>query len=276
MKIKLSIIILFSFVFFKSQIISGKILNKQGESISNARIGIENTNIGDISDKNGNYEINLENINQDEYLKVIVNEYLPFKTKVKDWINSNHNILLTEKIINIEPVVINPKKYKFKNLGTTKLKGAYCGYNSENKNRLFQEYAIKIKNNKNLKIKKINVNISTFDVEGRATLFFDVQNSTNGFPDDSKTLSNETLSLTISKDDIKDNKISLDVSDKNIWTNEDFFITVRVNEDLKGKLYFAGNIFAFSKETYYRNYFDKWQKFSSGEPSINVDVQIEK
>ena len=51
---------------------------------------------------------------------------------------------------------------------------------------------------------------------------------------------------------------------------------MRVDESLNGKLYFGGNIFAFSKDTYYRTYFGEWKKFSTGEPSINVDVQIEK
>jgi len=206
-----------------------------------------------------------------------VSEFLPYTGKISDFINSNHEIVLSEKVINIEPVVINPKKYKFKNFGTTtKSKGSYCGYNSEYKNRLYQEYAIKIQNKKQLKIKKINVNISLFEVYGSATLIFDIQNSKNGFPDDLKSLTNETLKLTITKNDILNNTVSLDVSDMNIWTNEDFFVLVRVDENLKGKLYFSGNIFAFSKETYFRNYYGEWKKYSTGEPSINVDVQIEK
>ena len=144
------------------------------------------------------------------------------------------------------------------------------------KDRLFNEYAIKVENKKHLKVKTINVNIVTFEVKGSATLIFDIQNASNGFPDDKKSLTNETLKLTINKNDIKNNKVSLDISDKNIWTNEDFFVLVRVEESLNGKLYFGGNIFAFSKNTYYRNYFGEWKKYSTGEPSINVDVQIEK
>ena len=84
------------------------------------------------------------------------------------------------------------------------------------------------------------------------------------------------MALTFTEKDIVNNKLTLDVSDKNIWTNQDFFVTVRVNEDFKGKLYFGGNIFAFSKNTYYRNYFGVWNKYSVGEPSINTDVLIEK
>ena len=274
------IIILLTFLIFTinySQIVSGKIIDNNGNAISNARIGIENTELGDISDEEGNFKIDFTNVDKDKDLKVFVSEFLPFTSKISDFVNSNHKIVLTEKVINIEPIVINPKKYKLKNFGTaTKSKVAYCGYNSENKNRLYQEYAIKIPNKKHLKIKKINVNISLFEVDDSATLIFDIQNSKNGFPDDLKSLTNETLKLKITKNDILNNTVSLDVNEMNIWTNEDFFVLVRVEENLKGKLYFSGNIFAFSKDTYFRNYYGEWKKFSTGEPSINVDVQIEK
>lgn len=274
------IIIFLTFLIFSinySQIISGKITDHNGNAISNARIGIENTELGDISDEEGNFKIDFTNVDKNKKLKIFVNEFLPFTSKISDFISSNHKIILTEKVIDIAPIVINPKKYKFKNLGTTtKSKVAYCDYNSENKNRLYQEYAVKIPNKKHLKIKKINVNISLFEVDDSATLIFDIQNSKNGFPDDLKSLTNETLKLKITKNDILMNTVSLDVNEMNIWTNEDFFVLVRVEENLKGKLYFSGNIFAFSKDTYYRNYYGEWKKFSTGEPSINVDVQIEK
>lgn len=259
-----------------SQLISGKIINEAEKPIQSARVGIENTEIGDLTDENGNFQIDFSNIDKNANLKVYVSEFIPYEIKVNDFIKSNREIILRERAINIKPVSINPKKYKYKNFGTSNAKTNYCGYDSEKKDRLFNEYAIKVENKKHLKVKTINVNIVTFEVKGSATLIFDIQNASNGFPDDKKSLTNETLKLTINKNDIKNNKVSLDISDKNIWTNEDFFVLVRVEESLNGKLYFGGNIFAFSKNTYYRNYYGEWKKYSTGEPSINVDVQIEK
>ncbi|MCQ4035117.1 carboxypeptidase-like regulatory domain-containing protein [Kaistella montana] len=259
-----------------SQLIVGKIINKAENPIQSARVGIENTEIGDLTDENGNFQIDFSNIDKNANLKVYVSEFILYEIKVNDFIKSNREIILRERAINIEPVSINPKKYKYKNFGTSNAKTNYCGYDSEKKDRLFNEYAIKVENKKHLKVKTINVNIVNFEVNGSATLIFDIQNASNGFPDDKKSLTNETLKLTINKNDIKNNKVSLDISDKNIWTNEDFFVLVRVEESLNGKLYFGGNIFAFSKNTYYRNYFGEWKKYSTGEPSINVDVQIEK
>ena len=259
-----------------SQIISGKITDIDNKPISGARIGIENTDFGDQSDENGNFEIDFTNFDKNSNIKVLISEFQPYKIKILDFINSDKKIVLTEKIVNIEPVNINPKKYKFKNFGTSNAKTIYCGYDSEKKDKLFREYAIKVENRKHLTVKKINVNIVNDSFIDSATLIFDVQGSKNDFPDDTKSLTSETLKFTFTKNDIVNKKISLDVSDQNIWTNEDFFVLVRVEDNLKGKLYFGGNIFAFSKNTYYRNYYGEWKKYSAGEPSINVDVQIEK
>lgn len=265
------------FITLKAQIISGKIINEKGDIVQNARVGIEGTDIGDISDKNGSFKLKIDETDNKKLIKVIVNEYQPFQIKISDFINSNQEIQLFENSVELKTVVINPKKYKFKNLGTKNNSWAYCGYNTEKfAEKKFQEYAIKIKNEKKLKINKINLHISSIEVQDSVTIYFDIQNSTNGLPDDLKSLSNKTLELKFTKNDIIDNKVSLDISEQNIWTNEDFFVLFRIKEDFEGKIYFGGNVFAFSKETFYRNYFGNWKSFSVGEPSINVDVKIEK
>lgn len=276
MKKNIFLVIILFFFQSQAQKISGKIVDKENEPIKNARVGIESEEIGDISDENGNFQIDFSNIEKNKNLKVVVSEFQPFEIKISDFINSAHQIILKEKVINIEPVIINPKKYILRNFGTSNSKTNYCGYDSEKKDKIFNEYAIKISNKRHLKIKNINVNIVNFKLNKPAVLIFDIQNAKNGFPDDSQSLANETLKLELTEDDIRNNKVSLNVEDKNIWTNQDFFVLVRVDENLDGRLYFGGNIFAFSKNTYYRNYFGDWKKFSVGEPSVNVDVLIQK
>lgn len=276
-KIEFTLLFLLLTVTFHAQRISGKILDENSNPISEARIGIENKEIGDITDSSGNYTIDLTNIGKTETFKVIVNEYEPFKVTIADFIKSeNYTIKLKKKIINLEPVVINPKKYILKNFGTSNSKKSYGGFDSNEPNDIFKEYAIKIKNKKKLKIKNININIVDFKFEKNVVFIFDVQNARNGFPDDTQSLVNDPLRLTVTENDIKDKKVSLDISDKEIWTDKDFFVLVRIAEDFKGRFSFGGNIFAFSKDTYYRNYLGEWKKYSGGEPSINVDVMIEK
>lgn len=276
-KIKFTLLFILITISFHAQKISGKILDENSNPISEVRIGIENENIGDETDSNGNYTIDLNNIDETKNIKVVGAEYEQFKVTISDFVKSqNFTIKLKKKIINLEPVVINPKRYVLKNFGTSNSKKSYSGFDSNDPDDIFIEHAIKIKNKKKLRIKNININIVDYKFEKNATFIFDIQGEKNGFPDDAQSLVNETLKLTVSENDIKDNKVSLDVYDKNIWTDKDFFVLVRIAEDFKGKLSLGGNIFAFSKDTYYRNYLGEWKKYSGGEPSINVDVLIEK
>jgi hypothetical protein len=276
-KIEFTLLFLLLTVTFHAQKISGVILDENSNPIAEARIGVENEEIGDITDSAGNYTIDLTNIDKNKSLKVIDYEHEPFNVSIASFIKSqNYTIKLKKKIINLEPVVINSKKYVRKNFGTSNSKTSYSTIDSIDSIDRFSEHAIKIKNKRKLKIKNININIADFKFEKTATFIFDIQNGKDGFPDDTQSLVTETLKLTITENDIKNNKISLDLSDKNIWTENDFFVTVRIAEDFKGRLSFGGNIFAFSKDTYYRNFFGEWKKYSGGEPSINVDVMIEK
>ncbi|MFH7001398.1 carboxypeptidase-like regulatory domain-containing protein [Flavobacterium bizetiae] len=276
-KIEFTLLLLLVTVTFHAQKIAGKILDENDNPIPEARIGIENLEIGDITDSSGNYTIDLTNVDKTKIVKVIVNEYELFKATIADFIKlQNHTIILKKRIINLETVVINPKKYVLKNFGTSNSKKTYGGFDSSEPDDIFKEYAIKIKNKKNLKVNKININIVDQKFEKNVTFIFDIQNEKDGFPDDAQSLVNDPLRLTVTENDIKNKKISLDISDKNIWTDKDFFVLVRIADDFKGQFSFGGNIFAFSKDTYYRNYFGKWKKYSGGEPSINVDVMIEK
>jgi hypothetical protein len=87
-------------------------------------------------------------------------------------------------------------------------------------NDIFIEHAIKIKNKKKLKIKNIN-NIVDSKFEKPQYLFLTYKKK-NGFQM-IHNLVNETLKLTVTENDIKKQEIVLDISDKNIWTDKDFF-----------------------------------------------------
>jgi hypothetical protein len=276
-KIKLTLLFILITISFQAQKISGKILDENNNPISEVRIGIENEEIGDVTNSDGIYTINLTNIDENKNIKVLGSEYNLFLIKISDFIKSqNYNIKLKKKIIQLETVVINSKKYVNKNFGTSNSTKAYGTFDSNDPYDSNKEIAIKIKNKKKLKIKAININIVEYKIEKTATFVFDIQGDKNGFPDDKLSLINEPLQLTVTENDIKNKKVSLNITDKNIWTDKDFYVTVRIAEDFKGKLTYAGNIFAFSKDTYYRNYFGEWKKYSGSEPSINVDVMIEK
>lgn len=269
------ILSLLTVVNLSAQKISGTVLTESSQPIMDARIGIENDDTGSRTDSKGKYIIDISGLDKNKIVKVNVNGYEPFQMKISDFeALSTYDILLKEKTLTIESVNIVPKKYVQKNFGTDNSKRSYCGYNSEDQVKILREYAIKIKNKRRLKVRKINLDLAYFAIEQPVSLIFDIQNSAGDFPGES--IVNETLKLVITKEDIQNNRISFDLNDKNIWLNEDFFVSVRTSEDFKGKLFLGGNIFAFSKNTYYRNYYGEWNKYSVGEPSINVDVLVEK
>lgn len=259
-----------------SQIVKGKVLNEDGNNLVGVVIGVEGGNIGDITDEKGSFSIDFTNFDKSKNLIAYLGGFEPFKMKISDYLNKSiQNIILTEKVINIQEVELTPQKTYEKNLGIDKKsKILYCGYNSKENKDLFKEFAVKIKNKKRIKIKNINIIVSDYNIETPILLMFDIYSNKNNLPNQS--LISETLSKEITNMDVKNNVISLDVSDKNIWVEDDFFVSVRTANDFKGYLYLSGNIFAFSQDTYYRLYFDKWKKFSSGGPSINIDALIAK
>jgi len=276
-KFKLTLLFIIITVALHAQTLSGRILDDNGNPIADARMSIETEAIGDSTASDGHYNIDVTGIDKSKTLKVTAEEYEVFKVNIADFLQSqDRTIILKKSAIHLEPVIVNPKKYTLKNYGTSNSKKRYCEYNSNEPNESFREYAIRIENKKKLKIKNININIVDFEFDTTATFIFDIQNAKNGFPDDAQSLVTEPLQLTITENDIKDKKISLNVADKNIWTDKEFFVLVRIAEDFKGRLNIGGNIYAFSKDTYYRNYYGQWKKYAAGEPSINVDVWVEK
>jgi len=269
-------VLLLFFNNYFSQTINGIVYDGDKKSVSGVVIGVEGKETGDITDEKGSFSIDLTNVDKNKDLIAYLGGFEPYRIKVSDYLNKNdHDIILTEKVVNIQQVIIASQKMYEKNLGENKKsKTRYCGYDSRKDKALFNEYAIKIKNKKKIKIKNININVSDYKIETPIKLVFDIYKSKDDLPDES--LINETLSKEITNADIKNNIISLDVSDKNIWADEDFFVSVRTANDFNGYIYFSGNIFTFSQSTYYRVYYGDWKKFSSGVPSINLDVLIKK
>lgn len=258
-----------------SQTINGIVKNGDKNNLVGVVIGIEGESIGDVTDENGSFKINLTEVDKTKNLIAYLGGYESYKIKISDFINQNKpTIILKGKIIDLQEVVLTPQKTIEKNLGISKKsKIKYCGYDSKEDNSLFKEYAIKIKNKKKIKIKNINIMLTDYNIETSMLLMFDIYSNKDNLPNES--LIGETLSKKITNTDIKNNVISLDVSDKNIWIEEDFFVSVRVANDFKGYLFLSGNILAMSQNTYNRLYNGSWSKYS-GAPSINLDVLIKK
>ncbi|WP_333852397.1 carboxypeptidase-like regulatory domain-containing protein [Epilithonimonas sp.] len=277
MKIKFTLLFLSFFGIVNSQIISGRIISSENNnSIPYVRIGVDGQNIGTITDENGNYKIDLTNVDKSKKVTVQLGGYNPFEQDIQNFINSNnHTIVLKEKVNEIAEVKLSPKTYENKNWGiNTKAKKVGFWYNSndDSKGNWREEIAISFSNKKKVKIEKINLNVNQFDTNKPVLLNFNIYSEDKNRP--GKSILDKVLTVELSKDKIKDGTFTYDISDESIWVdNENFFVSVQIVSGYKGKISFSA---ALLSTVYIRSYYDKWQKIPAGAPAINIDVKIAK
>lgn len=276
MKAKLIYISFFIFGLLNSQIINGKIISKENnQPIPFAKIGVENENIGATANDNGNYTIDLTNVNRGKSIIVEINGYKKYAEIIDKFINSNNfNIILEDKYFEIPEVIISHKKFINKNWGiNSKAKNINFGFNpAKSKNDFSLEFGTLFKNDKKVKIKKINLNLNEYKLEKPLVLKFNIYSSENGLPKNS--LTNEDLIVSVQKDMIVDRTFTFDVSKKNLnIANQDFFVTIQILDGEDNWVYISGALF---KNIYYRKYYGEWTKSSNAGPAINIDVKVEK
>lgn len=275
MKETFRVLILFFCGILSAQTINGRIISKENnQPIAFARIGIENENFGVIADENGIYSIDLTNIDRNKKIIVQIGGFVDYSQSVNNFLNGNHTISLSEKVVEIQEVVLNPKKYTEKNWGTNaKSKKVQFGFNpARSKEDKSKEFGVDFKNNKKLKIQKININVVDFKSDKPLLLSFNIYSKKDGLPD--KSLLTDNLTVELTKDKIKSETFTFDISDKNVWINkQDFFVTMQVLNGFDGWIYLSGAMF---KTVYYRNFYGSWLKKTIAQPALNIDVKIEK
>lgn len=276
MKIKFTFFSLLLFSFVNSQVISGKITSSENSQvIPYARIGVENENIGALTDENGNYTIDLSNTDQSKKIIVQLGGYNSFEQNIKDFISSNnHNIILKEKINEIAELKIVPKTFESKNIGVkSKAKNMLYGFSSNGSSQTaYREFAIPFSNKKRLKIEKIHLNIAKFKTDKPIVLNFNIYSKKNKQPGESILL--ENLSTEITADKIIDGTFTFDLNDHYVWIDkEDFYVSVQVMSGFKGDFGFSA---ALLRTVFERTFYSNWEKITAGSPAINIDVKIEK
>lgn len=274
---KIYFFFIFLGVFLNAQTITGKVLSQYDNSpIPYAKIGIGNEENGTVADENGNYILDLSNVNKDLELNVDLGGFEKFAISINSFLQkSNHNILLKEKVRDIEEVVIKPKHFKDKHWGVdSKSKRVvfdiYPDHKKE-KEEQSRELAIKISNNKKVKIQKVNLNIADFQAKIPAKIRINIYTEKEGKPYQSVLY--EDITGVISKDSIENNTFSIDVSNENIYVNSNFFVSVQFVNYFKGYIYISGELFGKGFE---RKYYGNWEKVSLASPAINVDVKVER
>lgn len=261
--------------FYYSQTISGIILSKdENQPVAYAKIGVDKENIGVITDENGKFSIDLSKATASGKIKVEVAGYEPFTENISDFIKqSSQKIYLKEKIKNIQEVKLKPKKLVDKNWGVnTKTKSVMYSVNPAFKKEDFLgETALAFKASKKSKIKAINLNIASITADRPVVMRYTIYNEKNGFPNES--ILDEEITIELTKDKIIDQTFSLDVNDKNIWVQGNFFVGIQFLKEFEGRLNISAALF---RTGYLRKFYGDWQKMKIAAPAINIDVKVDK
>ncbi len=268
------ILALFAILSFHAQTICGTVISKDdNHPIPYAKIGIVNSNYGIQADENGKFQIKLDDISKDKELIVAVAGYKQFRSSVEDFVKTNpHNIYLYEKVTNIQEVVMAPKNYNDKNLGVnSNSKSIMFTPNMEKGNSVVEETAVEFSSNKKLKITKINMNFSRFELTTPIKVRYTIYDEKDGKPNN--LILSKDIIATINKDDLDDFTYSLDVTNEKIWLEGKFFVGIQFIGQSNGKVALSGALF---RSGYYRSFYGNWEKIGMAAPAINIDVKVQK
>lgn len=275
MKIKYGIFFALINIFLNAQIISGIIQSKiDKEPIPFARIGILDENYGVISNENGEFSIDLTNVDKNKNLVVQVGGYENYSIKIQNINSKNFEISLNEKVQNIQAVILKKQKFTETNWGSNShsQKILFAYYPERTNEDKSKEIAVYFGNSKKVKINKINVNVAELKADQPLQISFNIYSIKDKLPFES--IVSENLTTILTNDKIKDGVFTFDISDRDIWVEkEDFFVSMQVLNSFGGYLFLSGSLF----HTFYkRDFYSKWDKMSIAEPSINIDVKILK
>ncbi|MCJ8152171.1 alpha/beta fold hydrolase [Chryseobacterium sp. SSA4.19] len=272
------IIVLFTVyaaVCFNAQVISGTVISKEeNRPVPYAKIGVEKTTAGTISDDKGNFTIDLSKTDVSQTIKIEVAGYNSFTQNVNDFIKQNpKTIFLTEKVKNIQEVKISPKKLVDKNWGVnTKTKHVMYSVNPDLENSNFLgETALGFNTNKRAKIKNIHLNIASYNSGQPVMMRYSIYSEKNGLPD--KNIADDEITVALTKDMIKDGTFTLDVNDRNIWVQGKFFVGIQFLKRFEGRITISAALF---RTGYIREFYGDWKKMTIAAPAINIDVKVDK
>ncbi|WP_194766171.1 carboxypeptidase-like regulatory domain-containing protein [Tamlana sp. I1] len=260
-------------VYSQEKILSGRILNFENKApLAYVNIGIKNKTVGTVSNKNGLFNLALNNKVTPK--DTVVFSHVGFKTEkyiVSDLDKMSTSILLQSKNIELAEIIVNSNKVKLKakKIGRSS-KGLgllhsnfYSYYEKDVDDRLSKERGMKFKIRRNCNIKDLNFNISSNDFK---SLKFRVNfyNIKDGVPSDLIVQENIVF-------EIKDNFLgwfTVDLEPYEIYLNEeteDVAVTIQWIESVKdtenSKFFSISTASSPTHTAYYREKaMDNWNK----------------
>ena len=259
----------FSVSLFGQVTVSGKVSEKNSNlPLEFVNIGIVGKNIGTVSDRNGNYSLQIEPKYENDTLKFSSIGYHSCSVKVSDFIKQNNsNVNLEKKIHELKEVTIRPKKLKSKTLGiTTKSPAVQGGLVNVNG----YEIGVLINNKRTAFVKEVNINVIECSYD---SIFFRINIYTPHKETQFENILHKPVYAKFSKQNVKD-KITIDLRHLNLAIKGDFLVTIECVQDLGGgKILFPAKLFS---KTYIRQTSQgAWETQPVG-MSLSVLVDVEK
>ncbi|MCK0159449.1 carboxypeptidase-like regulatory domain-containing protein [Allomuricauda sp. F6463D] len=265
------VLLLISSKSYSQETYNGSIVDKNSkEVLPYVNIGVVGKNIGTVSNNNGDFQIELNEKYDNDTLKISIIGYKSLIFKVSNFKNiilKNPTLQLEEEITELQEVVVSSRKLKEKILGNkTTSKKISGGFSS---NHLGNEIGIKIKIKKSpTYIKDFNVFIikNEYDSIKFRLNFYDLK---DGLPN--KSLLKDNI-IIVSQ--IKEGKLTVDLSDYDIVVYEDFFVSLEWIENLGDKdgLKFSSG-FLGSPIIIRSTSQDDWQKIGAISVGFNVTAK---
>ncbi len=252
-----------------SQEFSGIVIcKKTSQPIEYVNIGILNNELGTVSDEAGLFSLKFNDDLKNETVLFSCIGYNDFSIKVKDLLKkTDKKIFLEEKTYSLNEVVVKPIDYKRKILGVkTDSKIAQAGFEDNN---LGYECGVLINAKKRVVVNKLFLNIATCTYD---SIFYRI-NFYKVDDDEFINILKSPIYINFQKEEIGD-KISLDLTDRNIVLEGDFLITLEHVKDLGyGQLNFCAKV--GSKTWYRKTSQGEWDSAPIG-ISISIDALVEK
>lgn len=260
---------------FNAQVISGTVISKnENKPVPYVKIGIEKENAGTVSDEKGNFSIDLSGLDSSRKLRIEVPGYESYAETVQNFRKQDRQkIFLKEKVKEIKEVNIKVKKLVDKNWGVnTKTKHVLYSVNPQlRKDDFIGETALEFNASRRSKIKNINLNIASYTSDKPVLMRYSIYTEKNGFPD--QNILDEEITVSLTKDMIKDGTFTLDVNDQNIWVKGKFFIGIQFLKEFDGRIFISAALF---RTGFLRKFYGDWKKMTLAAPAINIDVKVDK
>ncbi|SRX76005.1 hypothetical protein AEQU3_03003 [Aequorivita antarctica] len=152
--------------------LSGQVKAADGVVLEFVNIGIQNKDIGTVSDKNGLFFLNIPPSNQKDSITVSYVGYFNKTLSIEEMIKkSPETILLKLNPFQLDEVIINNSEKKELKLGTQSYSNWVVGYvkSKNDSNNDIQEFVKKIKIKKASQV--LNVNINLFNIKQETAIF---------------------------------------------------------------------------------------------------------